>query len=173
MTCCATEHSESAGIDGGYPGSSNGYVVHRDAGIAQKWAEGLLPNSPDEIGGTLEPQPAGAISRLAADDVCVLVTAGGGGFGDPLERDPSAVAMWRANLRKAFPWIKLPRLRLYSVGGLMSGEQLRTIVQNIDTSSKAEIGRLPRRSDAWLHHREVRNGHALHVKRAGCACGAK
>src|SRR6266851_7226335 len=74
----------------------------------------------------------------------------GASSNDSLEgrRDPSAVAMWRANLRKAFPWIKLPRLRLYSVGGLMSGEQLRTIVQDIDSLLKAEatdyhVGRTP------------------------------
>jgi len=63
------------GVFGGGPGSPNRFVVERNGEI-------LLPSeTPGKAAGF----------RLLRGDVVVIETSGGGGFGDPLERDPEWV----------------------------------------------------------------------------------
>jgi N-methylhydantoinase B len=57
----------------------------------------VLPQDLDEMTGELEPQPALKSTVLGSSDVFRSVTAGGGGYGDPLERDPALVARDVAN----------------------------------------------------------------------------
>lgn len=66
------------GLAGGGPGAPSANVLRR----------------PD---GTEETLPAMFSTSIEADDVYVHRTAGGGGFGDPLEREPDAVAADVAN----------------------------------------------------------------------------
>jgi N-methylhydantoinase B len=64
------------GVCGGYAGDPNRFYVRRG-------------------GAAIEPSPLpGKVSGfpLAVDDVVVMETSGGGGYGDPLDRDPDHVA---------------------------------------------------------------------------------
>jgi len=79
------------GLDGGYPGSTVRNRFKRGSNVAELFARGRWPQSLAELDGTLE-RPAGVSqSYLRAGDVFMSVGCGGGGYGDPLERDPTAV----------------------------------------------------------------------------------
>jgi N-methylhydantoinase B len=74
------------GISGGYPGAPGRYVIVRDRGQS---AHG--PLCFDEIAGRHEPVSWG-VYELGPRDAFYVRWNGGGGYGDPLERDPDAVA---------------------------------------------------------------------------------
>jgi N-methylhydantoinase B len=61
------------GAAGGRSGMSNYFIVERNAGAPQRLSKA-------------------AALRLARGDVVHIHTGSGGGFGDPLERDPESVA---------------------------------------------------------------------------------
>jgi N-methylhydantoinase B len=65
------------GVEGGMPGSSAGCEVHRN--------------------GEVIPLASKCSFQLMKGDVLVLRFPGGGGYGDPATRDPSLVALDRAN----------------------------------------------------------------------------
>ena len=70
-----TESRGSLGLAGGYPGSHAPVAVLRGEA------------------GTREPLAPKGVAMMAAGDVLEMqVSSGGGGFGDPLERDPALVA---------------------------------------------------------------------------------
>jgi len=70
-----TESRGSLGLAGGYPGSHAPVAVLRGG-----------------VGGAREQVPPKGMTMMGADDVLhMVVSSGGGGFGDPLEREPSAV----------------------------------------------------------------------------------
>jgi N-methylhydantoinase B len=85
------EEPESVGLDGGYPASTNQFVILRDSNVAAHLASGRVPAELDELQGRLEVEPALVSTSLKAGDVFRTVVSGGGGFGDPLERDPPLV----------------------------------------------------------------------------------
>jgi N-methylhydantoinase B len=85
------EEPESAGIGGGYPASTNQFVMLRDSNVAEHFAAGHVPSELDELEGRLEIAPALVSTYLNAGDVFRTVVSGGGGYGDPLERDPRLV----------------------------------------------------------------------------------
>jgi len=87
-----TMEPESGGLRGGYPGATNGVHVVRAAGAVAAMRAGRLPVEPGMLAGSPIPVPAVARLALEADDALVVVTTGGGGWGDPLDRDPAAVA---------------------------------------------------------------------------------
>jgi N-methylhydantoinase B len=78
------EQPTSAGVAGGEPGGPNGYLVVRNG-------RRLAARSVDELDGDVDLLPPKATTTLAPSDVFVHWYAGGGGFGDPLDRDPHAV----------------------------------------------------------------------------------
>ncbi len=85
------EEPESVGIYGGYPGSTNQFIILRDSNVAEHLARGHIPSELDELTGRLEIAPALISTSLKAGDVFRTVVSGGGGYGDPLERDPRLV----------------------------------------------------------------------------------
>lgn len=70
------------GVAGGWPGGGSGFAVLPEAEARALAALG---------GGRRVPMPDAAM-RVVAGEAELLVSQGGGGFGDPLERDPAAVA---------------------------------------------------------------------------------
>jgi N-methylhydantoinase B len=81
----------AVGLSGGYPGSTVRNRFKRASNVAALFARGQWPQSLAELDGALE-RPAGVSqSYLRAGDVFMSVGCGGGGYGDPLERDPAAV----------------------------------------------------------------------------------
>jgi N-methylhydantoinase B len=87
-----TLEPESAGLFGGYPGATNAVRVVRSSSVRTALADGRIPQNEDDLGGIVTRLPGVAQVALARDDVLVTVTTGGGGWGDPLERDPASVA---------------------------------------------------------------------------------
>lgn len=84
-----TDQTNAGGISGGYPGAGSQVSIVRNSGVSAALAAGRLPDQ----GGWPPPAhlPAKAQAHLGADDVLVFHPPGGGGFGDPLEREFDAV----------------------------------------------------------------------------------
>ncbi|MEV7046299.1 hydantoinase B/oxoprolinase family protein [Amycolatopsis sp. NPDC051061] len=76
---------QAQGIFGGLPGCTTDYVQYRGGNAAE------FPSNRRETTGREENVRFG-VTHIGPDDVMYLRTGGGGGFGDPLERDPERVA---------------------------------------------------------------------------------
>lgn len=74
------------GLSGGYPGAPGGYVIVHGANEA-----GSDPKRLDDIPGDREPVSWG-VYQVERDDAFYVRWGGGGGYGDPLERDAESVA---------------------------------------------------------------------------------
>ena len=85
------EVSNASGIDGGYPGAGSQVSVVRQSQVWEKLRRGEIPLDYGEFGGRIEHLPSKSDGRLDPDDVFIFYPAGGGGYGDPLERDPELV----------------------------------------------------------------------------------
>jgi N-methylhydantoinase B len=86
------ESPNAVGIFGGYPGACNVNHLVRGSNLDELFAARELPADLQALGGehiNLGSKP-GRIP-LAAGDVFEYTWQGGGGFGDPLERDPDKV----------------------------------------------------------------------------------
>jgi N-methylhydantoinase B len=106
-----TEQSNAHGIDGGYPGAGSQVRVLRGTDIWQELAAGRIPREDAEFGGSVQHLPSKASETLASGDVLVFFAPGGGGFGDPLDREPPRVANDVAN-----GWVTPERAReMYGV----------------------------------------------------------
>ena len=81
------------GLYGGYPSSTNRFVLAKGADVqAQIAASGRMPTSAEEFGGIHDLVPAKSHDRvLEPGDAFVISAAGASGYGDPLERDPARV----------------------------------------------------------------------------------
>jgi N-methylhydantoinase B len=76
----------SLGIFGGYPGCNVGYSTFRGANVEE------LPASLDELRGREREDRFWGQIELEAGDVQYVRFMGGGGYGDPIDRDPALVA---------------------------------------------------------------------------------
>jgi N-methylhydantoinase B len=84
--------AQNAGLSGGHPGNTGLDVIARNSRIQEILAAGRLPSTLPEISDTLEPGQNYATSYLAPGEVFTMTWQGGGGYGDPLTREPDAVA---------------------------------------------------------------------------------
>ncbi|HEX4107555.1 MAG TPA: hydantoinase B/oxoprolinase family protein [Solirubrobacteraceae bacterium] len=83
----------SPGTDGGYPGSTSRFAVRQGGGADRLLQAGSVPDRAAALDGELvELQAKHFGFPLAPGDVVTMRSGGGGGLGDPLERDPDAVA---------------------------------------------------------------------------------
>ena len=82
----------SEGLSGGYPGAPNDYIwVHNNQVVDDgKNIDFHFARSLDELPGEKETVPWG-VYPLKGDDCLYIRWNGGGGYGDPLDRDPDAV----------------------------------------------------------------------------------
>ena len=80
------------GLHGGYPGANLPIKVIRDADVPGRlFRDGRLALEASDLGEG-ERRPGVGVTTLAARDALVVHnSAGGGGYGDPLARDPEAV----------------------------------------------------------------------------------
>jgi N-methylhydantoinase B len=85
------EQPMSSGISGGHPSTTNVAVIKRGTNVHELLRDGLIPQALDELDGEIEVLAAIAATSQAADDVYSCISTGGGGYGDPLERDPALV----------------------------------------------------------------------------------
>ncbi len=87
-----TEQSNAHGIGGGYPGAGSQVSIVRNSGIHEMFRARTPPTSFDALDDSAEHLPSKSDGVLGRDDIFVFYGPGGGGFGDPLERDPERVA---------------------------------------------------------------------------------
>lgn len=76
----------SLGLFGGYPGCNVGYSTFRSANVDE------LPSGLHELRGEKREDRFWGHVELRAGDVQYVRFMGGGGYGDPIDRDPSLVA---------------------------------------------------------------------------------
>lgn len=84
--------AEVAGLAGGLPGGLGVDALVRECDIAELMAAGQMPGSIEELGGTVEVIPNRAEVLIGLSDAIFVHPSGGGGYGDPLLRDPELVA---------------------------------------------------------------------------------
>lgn len=87
-----TEASNAHGLDGGYPGAGSQVRVLRGTRVWEEFQAGHIPLEDADFGGTVEHLPSKAATKLSKNDVLVFFAPGGGGFSDPLDREPERVA---------------------------------------------------------------------------------
>jgi N-methylhydantoinase B len=89
MHAIGTLQPGSTGIAGGYPSCTNQFVIKRDTNVRQILARGQMPSELDEIDGDLETYSQSIVkTSQSAADVYRCIAMGGGGYLDPLDRDP-------------------------------------------------------------------------------------
>lgn len=86
------EQPESPGMFGGHPSCTNQFAILRDSDVLKRFASGEMPTELSDIQGTLEIYPGYKATSMRRSDVYRTVSQGGGGYGDPLDRDPHRVA---------------------------------------------------------------------------------
>lgn len=85
--------SMNVGLCGGYPGNTSMDLVLRDTNIRELFQRGLIPFTLGEIRcKEKEVLQAEQWSSFEPSDVYYLFWQGGGGYGDPILRDPNSVA---------------------------------------------------------------------------------
>jgi N-methylhydantoinase B len=82
----------AGGLAGGLPAGTQYDVILRSAAVQDVFREGRIPSTLDAIGGRRESVPSHHETDLGATDVYFTHWQGGGGYGDPLLREPAAVA---------------------------------------------------------------------------------
>ncbi len=87
------------GLGGGYPGGMQRTVIFRGLDGDRLLREGKMPRDRNELLALakergIEPEPTRTIdsTEIGPKDVILQIAAAGGGYGDPLDRDPAAVA---------------------------------------------------------------------------------
>ena len=85
-----SEFTQCEGLSGGYPGCNSGIIIVRGSEIRKHVVEGRIPNDIEELPGTKLLTMWGT-HELQADDFVNVRLMGGGGYGDPLDRDPALV----------------------------------------------------------------------------------
>jgi N-methylhydantoinase B len=86
------EQPESPGLCGGYPSTTNQFAIMRDSDVLERLAAGEVPQILEELSGDFEAHGAYSVTSMRVGDVYRAVSMGGGGYGDPLDRDPQLVA---------------------------------------------------------------------------------
>ncbi len=83
---------EARGIAGGCPGSVERDLVFRGADVRARFARGEVPADAEEISAARVDLPQAKDQlELGDEDALVNFCSGGGGYGDPLGRDPALV----------------------------------------------------------------------------------
>jgi N-methylhydantoinase B len=86
------ESPNSGGLFGALPGSCNVNLLIKNSHLLERFSNGDLPSSSEEFGG--EAIDLGAKPgqfNLVPGDIFEYTWQGGGGYGDPLHRDPKLV----------------------------------------------------------------------------------
>lgn len=83
---------ESPGISGAYPAAKNFKAHLRGTNVEELFRQGIMPQSFAELSGELELTPAICETSQERGDLFLAVPAAcGGGYGDPIDRDPRLV----------------------------------------------------------------------------------
>lgn len=88
---------KNSGLSGGYPGGTIRYEMQRGGDLDAIFAEGRIPMTAEEVGGTHEDVDFKGNTEQAEGDVMFVRCTSSGGYGDPLEREPERVLADIAN----------------------------------------------------------------------------
>ena len=93
LTTHGVESPNSTGISGGFPGSCNVNLLIKNTSLLEGFRKGILPSTSQEFRGEVIDLGAkpGAF-KITSGDIFEYTWQGGGGYGDPLDRDPELVA---------------------------------------------------------------------------------
>ncbi|MFD6062804.1 hydantoinase B/oxoprolinase family protein [Rhodococcus wratislaviensis] len=81
-----------AGMCGGWPSRSGYYKLARETTVRKQLAAGVVPKDEYSVDAVVEfPPSQGGITPIGLDDVFGTGWMGGGGFGDPLERELESI----------------------------------------------------------------------------------
>lgn len=83
--------AQNPGLSGGYPGNLGHDVIVHGAAVDSMFERGQLPGDLGELPGEANVTQCFAEAMLAPGDVLFLNCQGGGGYGDPILRDPHMV----------------------------------------------------------------------------------
>jgi N-methylhydantoinase B len=88
----AVSQPAAHGLSGGTPAPLQSNVLMRDAALSEIFARGRVPRAEEEIeAAATEVLPAQAMTPVGDSDCRVSLVTGGGGYGDPILRDPTSV----------------------------------------------------------------------------------
>jgi N-methylhydantoinase B len=79
------------GTSGGYPAPNIAMHIIRNSDVRERFKRGEFPRDAEEIRGTRDYPYPKSLWEVNSDDIMVYLCGGGGGYGDPLERDPELV----------------------------------------------------------------------------------
>jgi N-methylhydantoinase B len=79
-------------LSGGMPGASVVYRIVRSSKVRPAIADGLIPQNLHNFGGRIDILPPKSQTTQSFDDVYAITFFGGGGYGDPIDREPERVA---------------------------------------------------------------------------------
>lgn len=83
--------SNAIGLCGGYPGGGMQWAIVRNSDVWERFQRGKLIDYPEDLKGERELFPSKILSALRYGDVLVFYPHGGGGYGDPIDREPALV----------------------------------------------------------------------------------
>lgn len=86
------EQPESPGMFGGHPSCTNQFAIMRGSDVRERFASGEMPAELSDLAGDLEVYPGYKATSMRGGDVYRTASQGGGGYGDPLDREPQRVA---------------------------------------------------------------------------------
>ncbi len=135
------EQPESPGMFGGHPSCTNQFAILRRSDVEARFARGEVPGEIGEMQGSLEVYPAYQSTSMRRGDVFRAASQGGGGYGDPLDRDPARVAQDIENGLVTAEWAR----RAYGVALDAGGR-----VDEAATRAAREAIRAARRTAAGL-----------------------
>ncbi len=165
-----TDQTNAHGIDGGYPGAGSQVGLIRDSAVWDRIAAGAPPLDDEDFGAPIEYLPSKAEGVLGRGDAFVFYAAGGGGYGDPLDRDAEAVARDVAE-----DWVSPERARSdYGVAITDDGAVDAAATEALRTEIRAQ--RKQGRPGTWaLEDRvagdgETRIGENVMARDGGLAC---
>jgi N-methylhydantoinase B len=79
------------GLAGGYPGNTQSDVIIRGSNVARLLQQGTIPTQLDQIDGQVEMLQDEIETIISPGDVYYMCWQAGGGYGDPILRDPALV----------------------------------------------------------------------------------
>jgi len=83
--------SMNVGVNGGYPGNTQSDITVRDSNVHEILARGEIPSDLKEIAGRLVYEPSEIETFLDVNDTYFLFWQAGGGYCDPILREPERV----------------------------------------------------------------------------------
>jgi N-methylhydantoinase B len=99
IASCGVAVPSSTGLFGGHPAATNRFRIVRGSPIARAWQAGEMPAVLEDLGEPTELEQKIADLVQCPGDALEIAGAAGGGAGDPLDRDPEAVAV---DLRRGY-----------------------------------------------------------------------